>query len=108
MHEALLSAHPANRSFVDEYLNYSCFNRIEALLRSIKPLPDNARKDSRVSEIAESMAALQERRLKANLTEVSFIVESVPDVALVTGLGRVETVSLLSWFFRRSALSLIL
>lgn len=108
MHEALLSAHPANRSFVDEYLNHSCFNRIEALLRSIKPLPDNARKDSRVSEIAESMVALQERRLKANLTEVSFIVESVPDVALVTGLGQVETVSLVSRFSLISALSLIL
>ncbi|KIM34875.1 hypothetical protein M413DRAFT_450024 [Hebeloma cylindrosporum] len=91
MHEALLSAHPANRSFVDEYLNHSCFNRIEALLRSIKPIPDNARKDSRVSEIAESMVTLQESRLEANLTEVSFIVESVPDVALITGLGRVET-----------------
>jgi hypothetical protein len=94
MHEALLSALPANRSYVDEYLNHSCFNRIEALLRSIKPLADNARKDSRVSEIAESMAKLQESRLKANLMEVSFVVESVPDVSLVAGLGRIETVRL--------------
>ncbi|KAF8970857.1 hypothetical protein BDZ97DRAFT_1407102 [Flammula alnicola] len=91
MHNALLSAHPANRSYVDEYLNHPSFNRLEALLRSITPLPDNAHIDSKLTEIADSMTSLLERRLVLNLTEMSYILESPATVSLVAGTGRIET-----------------
>jgi len=92
MHEVLLTAHPANRSYVDEYLNHPSRNRLEALLRSTKPLPDGAPKDSKLIEAAELMASLQEERLMSNLREMSFVMESPADVTLVAGSGKVETV----------------
>lgn len=92
MHEVFTSVHLANRAYVCRYLNHANFQRIESLLRSTKPLPSDARKEPKLSEIAESMKTLQERRLLDNLKAMSFVVDSPADVSLIAGYGRVEKV----------------
>lgn len=62
-------------------------------MRSVKPLPDNMPKDSKLSEIAESMATIQKKQLLANLQEVSFLIKSASDAVLIAGPDRIETVS---------------
>ncbi|KAF8912168.1 hypothetical protein CPB84DRAFT_1957799 [Gymnopilus junonius] len=91
MLQAIDSIHPANRAFADYYFNANILRRVEALVRSIKPIPVNTSKDSKLSEMAESMASLQEKRLLANLQEVSFIIKSTSDVRLIAGSSRIET-----------------
>ncbi|KAF4610197.1 hypothetical protein D9613_010367 [Agrocybe pediades] len=93
MHESLEFVHPANRSYVEIYLNYYYFLAIEGVLRSIKVLPDDARHEPNLVEIAENIRNLQEQRLSANLNETSFLLESPENVRLVAGLARAET-----WF----------
>ncbi|KAF4609963.1 hypothetical protein D9613_010377 [Agrocybe pediades] len=93
MHESLKFAHPANRSYVEIYLNYYYFLAIEGVLRSIKVLPDDARHEPKLVEIAENIRILQEQRLSANLNEISFLLESPENVRLVVGTGRAE-----AWF----------
>ncbi|KAF8966317.1 hypothetical protein BDZ97DRAFT_1917696 [Flammula alnicola] len=91
MHDALPSIHLANRSYIDEYLSEIPFRRVEAVLRSIRPLPDSADKESKLSEMANSIANAELQRLLANLNEMSFILESSLDVNAVGGTERVET-----------------
>ncbi|KAF8970853.1 hypothetical protein BDZ97DRAFT_1789054 [Flammula alnicola] len=91
MHEALPSVHPANRTHVDDYLDDSSLRRVEALLRSIKPVPDNSRKDPKLMEVATTVAASQLDRLKANLNEMGFFIESPLDATTIAGFARVET-----------------
>ncbi|KAF4609988.1 hypothetical protein D9613_010358 [Agrocybe pediades] len=93
MHESLEFVHPANRSYVEIYLNYYYFLAIEGVLRSIKVLPDDARHEPKLVEIAENIRNLQEQRLSANLNEISFLLESPENVRLVAGPARAET-----WF----------
>ncbi|KDR79356.1 hypothetical protein GALMADRAFT_265823 [Galerina marginata CBS 339.88] len=91
MHEVSASVHLVNRAYVGYYLNHDYFQWIEGLLRSIKPLPSDARKQPKLSEVAASMATLQEGRLLTNLKAMSFVIESPSDVNLIAGSGRVET-----------------
>jgi len=92
IHQALEDAHPSNRSYVEIYVNYYYFIRIEGVLRSIKVLPDDARHEPKLVEIAENMRNLQEQRLFANLSEISFLLQSPANVLLVAGVARAETV----------------
>ncbi|KDR82341.1 hypothetical protein GALMADRAFT_237605 [Galerina marginata CBS 339.88] len=91
MHDAFSSVHLANRAFVGIYLNDWYFRRIEGLLRSMKPVPYDARKEQKISDIAASVAASEEKRLLANLTAMSFVIDSPADVSLIAGSRRVET-----------------
>lgn len=92
MHEVFDSVCLANRTFFGYYLNDVFFRRIEGLIRSVKPLPTDVRKEPKISEIAASVAALETQRLSTNLKEMSFIVESPSNVSLIAGSGRAETV----------------
>lgn len=94
IHELLPSIHIANRTYIDDYLGDISFRRIESLLRSIRPLPEDAGKEPKLSEMTMSIANAELRRLNANLKELSFLLESAPDVADIGGEGRVETVSI--------------
>ncbi|KAF9551230.1 hypothetical protein CPC08DRAFT_729061 [Agrocybe pediades] len=93
MHESLEFFHPANRSYVEIYLNYYYFLAIEGVLRSIKVLPDDARHEPNLVEIAENIRNLQEQRLSANLNEISFLLDSPENIRLVAGPARAQT-----WF----------
>ena len=92
IHQALSSVHPANRSYAEEYMSNKSFNVLEAMLRSVTPLPDNTRIDAKLAGIADSMSTLLESRLMMNLEEMSFVLESPATVNLVVGSGRIETV----------------
>lgn len=95
MHKAFRTVLWANQPYVDEYLNSNGILTLEGILRSIKPLPVTAEKEPKLMEIVETLRTSQEELILANLKEVSYLLQSPADVAVVVGSGRVETVSLL-------------
>ena len=99
IYELLPSIHVANRKLVDDYLDDNSLRRVEALLRSIKPLPDNGRKEPKLVEVANVVATSQLERLEKNLNEMGYSIESAADAATIGGSFRVETVR--SWFLLR-------
>lgn len=97
MYEALGSVLPVNRYYTNYYFDHwTILHFVEGLLRSTNPLPEDAPKDSKLSELAKAMANLSEQRILANLKDVSFTIKSSADVTLIVGSGRVETVSMSS------------
>ena len=64
-------------------------------MRSIKPLPDNGRKEPKLVEVANVVATSQLERLEKNLNEMGYSIESAADAATIGGSFRVETVR--SW-----------
>jgi len=94
MHKASESAHPANRAYVNHYLNYEDFRSVEGILRAIKPLPQDAYKKPRLTDLVDAMKDIQEHRLSKNLIEISYVIETTSDATLVAGSGlRAEIVS---------------
>lgn len=93
MHEALSSIHVANRTYVDDFLDENVMRRVEALCRSLKPLPDTHRKDPKLLAVANEVASWQLERLKTNLNDMGFVIESASDATTISGSARVETVS---------------
>ncbi|KDR77265.1 hypothetical protein GALMADRAFT_225374 [Galerina marginata CBS 339.88] len=91
MYDALPSIHVANRKLVDDYLDDHSLWRVEALLRSIKPLSDTGRKERKLLEIANTVASSQFERLKKNLEDMGYSIESGTDATTIGGSARVET-----------------
>jgi hypothetical protein len=91
MHELLPSLHPANRVYVDEYLNGYSVQNIEGILRSTKSVTDGQH-NSQITELAQFYADAQESALRTNLKEVSYVISSVADATLVAGPARAESV----------------
>ncbi|KAF5325410.1 hypothetical protein D9619_010003 [Psilocybe cf. subviscida] len=92
MHELLPSLHPANRVYVDEYLDGYTMETIESILRSTKSVTDG--QHSQIAELAQVYADAQEAALRTNLEEVSYVISSVADATLVAGPARAE-----SWIY---------
>lgn len=90
MHELLPSLHPANRVYVDEYLNGYSMDTIEGILRSTKSVTDG--QQSQIAELAQFYTDTQETALRTNLKEVSYVISSVADATLVAGPARAESV----------------
>jgi hypothetical protein len=90
-----------NRKLVAIYLDDWDYFRIEGILRHIGPLASNVSRDTKLVEVSASIAAAQEERLKKNLNELSYVLRSSADVALVIGNGRLETVSLPNMSYSR-------
>ncbi|PPQ91056.1 hypothetical protein CVT25_013909, partial [Psilocybe cyanescens] len=81
-----------NRVYVDDYLDVPVLTRLDALLRSIRPVPENAKKDHNLIEVANTVASLQMERLKMNLSDMGHVIESSLDaVTIAGGSFRVET-----------------
>lgn len=95
MHELLPSLHPANRVFVDAYLNGYCMDTIEGILRSTKSVTDCNSQQSQITTLAQFYADAQETALRTNLKEVSYVISSVADATLVAGPARAESVWLM-------------
>jgi len=93
MHATFKTMLWANQPYADDYLNSWAILNLEGIMRSIKTLPEGSGKEPKLTELAESMRNSQEALILSNLKEVSFILESPADVAIVTGEGRVEKVS---------------
>ncbi|KDR77268.1 hypothetical protein GALMADRAFT_246576 [Galerina marginata CBS 339.88] len=91
MYDALPSIHTANRKLVDDYLDGHSLWRVEALLRSIKPLSDTGRKERKLLEIAKAVASAQLERLKTNLDAMGYSIESSTVATAIGGSARVET-----------------
>ncbi|KAF8883174.1 hypothetical protein CPB84DRAFT_1851026 [Gymnopilus junonius] len=91
MHSLLPSIHVANRKLVHDYLDHDSLRRVEAMLRSIKPLPDTGRKDPKLGEIANLVASYQLQRLEKNLTDMGYFIESGMDATTIGGSARIET-----------------
>lgn len=91
MHEFLPSLHPANRVYVDEYLNGYSMDTIEGILRCTKSVTDGQH-NSQISDLAQFYADTQENALRTNLKEVSYVISSVADATLVAGPARAESV----------------
>uniref|UniRef100_A0A8H7XPD5 EF-hand domain-containing protein n=1 Tax=Psilocybe cubensis TaxID=181762 RepID=A0A8H7XPD5_PSICU len=81
-----------NSIYVDDYLDVPILTRLDALLRSIRPVPDNVRKDHNLIEVANIMASLQMERLRTNLADMGHVIESSLDATTIAGgSSRVET-----------------
>jgi hypothetical protein len=91
MYELLPSLHPANRVYVDEYLNGYSMDTIEGILRSTKNVTDG-QNSTQIAELAQFYADTQESALRTNLQEVSYVISSVADATLVAGPARAESV----------------
>ncbi|KAH9474631.1 hypothetical protein JR316_0013095 [Psilocybe cubensis] len=89
MHQLLPQIHIANRIYVDDYLDNPVITRIEALLRSIKPLPEI--KEPKLQEIANTVSSRQMTRLRANLSDMGHVIETRMDATTIAGGFRVET-----------------
>jgi hypothetical protein len=92
MHKALPSIHVANRTYVDNFLDEEVMRRVEALCRSLKPLP-NTYSDPKLLAVANEVASWQLEHLNTNLKEMGFVIESYFDIMTISGSTRVETVS---------------
>lgn len=93
MHDLLPLIHVANRKLVDDYLEDDSLRRVEALLRSIKPLSDTGRKGPKLVEVANMVASSQLERLEKNLNDMGYFIESGADATTIGGSARIETVS---------------
>lgn len=92
MHKMVVSLHPLNKKFAYMYLDDYVIDRIEAILRPIHSIPSDTPRDPKLVDIATSMAALQEQRLRSNLKEMSYLIQTEADARLIAGPERVETV----------------
>lgn len=93
LHATAANVLSINRKLTDLYMDDEDYFRIEGILRSIRPLPQGDPRDPPLVDLASSIATAQEERLKKNLEELSYVLRSPADVALVIGSGRLETVS---------------
>ncbi|KAF9482851.1 hypothetical protein BDN70DRAFT_874437 [Pholiota conissans] len=91
MHAAASSIHVANRAFVDDFLDHSVMRRVEALLRSIKGLPDISKRDPHLVTVANYVSSWQLERLRTNLSDMGFVIESPFVATTISGSSRVET-----------------
>lgn len=98
MNDILPQIHIANRVYVDDYLDDPNITRVEALLRSIKPLSET--KEPKLQEVANTVSSRQMARLRTNLSDMGHVIESQLDATTIAGGTRVETVSFFSLFFR--------
>ncbi|KAF8203346.1 hypothetical protein BJ912DRAFT_352658 [Pholiota molesta] len=90
MHKVLPSIHVANRTYVDDFLDEEVMRRVEALCRSLKPLP-NTYSDPKLLAVANEVASWQLEHLNTNLKEMGFVIESSFDIMTISGSTRVET-----------------
>lgn len=81
MYELLPFLHPANRVFVDEYLNSYSIATIESILRSTKSLTDT--QPSQIAALAQFYADAQESALRTNLKEIAYVISKEEDATLV-------------------------
>jgi hypothetical protein len=95
MFEVLNYVLPSNRRAVDEYLYHSSFWRIELLLRSTRSVNPKVLADPDIGRHIQSYTETEEHRLDSNLQYVAYELDSPATVSLITGVGRIERVSLL-------------
>ncbi|PPQ77943.1 hypothetical protein CVT25_015418 [Psilocybe cyanescens] len=89
MNDILPQIHIANRVYVDDYLDDPNITRVEALLRSIKPLSET--KEPKLQEVANTVSSRQMARLRTNLSDMGHVIESQLDATTIAGGTRVET-----------------
>lgn len=91
MLEWIEDVHPLNRKSMDEYFGHWNFNRIELILRSTEACSEEG--DPDLIKLTKSYTATEEERLDLNLQTFNYQVDAQSTVALITGPGRVERVS---------------
>lgn len=85
---------PSNRRIVDDYLSHFSFWRIDLLLRSTHSTSHSGQTDHELVRVTEAYTAAEEERLSRNLESVAFEIDTSATVALITGPGRIERVSI--------------
>ncbi|KXN86242.1 hypothetical protein AN958_10320 [Leucoagaricus sp. SymC.cos] len=90
MFEMLEYVLPSNRRGVDEYLFHPSFWRIELILRSTRSVNPKMLSDPDLVRYTDMYTAEEEKRLKMNLEEVGYELDTTATVSLVTGEGRIE------------------
>ncbi|KAF9476107.1 hypothetical protein BDN70DRAFT_882808 [Pholiota conissans] len=90
MHKALPSINVANRTYVNDFLSRNVFRRVEALCRSLKPLPSVSRQDSKLFSVANDVASWQLERLESSMSAMGFVIESAFMTTTISGSSRIE------------------
>lgn len=95
MFETLNHVLPSNRRAVDEYLFHPSFWRIELLLRSTRSVNPAIFSDPDLTKITDLYTNAEEERIELNLQDVAYELDTPATVSLITGVGRIERVSVL-------------
>ncbi|KAF9557962.1 hypothetical protein CPC08DRAFT_709992 [Agrocybe pediades] len=85
-----------NRQWVEEYFLSLGFLKVELLLRSLRPVNNQAQglQDSQLTRITKEYTEAEEKRIESNLKTVAYELDTPATVPLVTGEGRIERYAL--------------
>ncbi|KAF9447894.1 hypothetical protein P691DRAFT_705890 [Macrolepiota fuliginosa MF-IS2] len=79
-----------NRYYVDTYLRHYAITGIELVLRSVKTSKEYPQVCHELVSLTEAYAGGEEERLRKNLENIGYDMDSAATVTLITGPGRIE------------------
>jgi hypothetical protein len=83
---------PENRYCVDTYLRHYSVTGIELVLRSVKTSTDYSQIHHELTSLTDAYTNAEEERLRLNLENMGYDMDSATTVHLITGPGRIERV----------------
>lgn len=97
-----------NRYYIDTYLRHYALTGIEHTLRSCKTSKEYNSICPELVSLTEAYTTGEEERLRRNLENIGYDMDSAATVTLITGPGRIERVRktfirFQSWLTRRSS-----
>ncbi len=81
-----------NRHYVDTYFLHYSFSGIELVLRSTKTAVEYNQVCPELVSLTQNHTGAEEERLRKNLENISYNMDSASTVTLITGPGRIERV----------------
>lgn len=90
-----------NKYFVDLYFHRDAFDVVEQVLRSCKTLEEYTSICPELVSLTENYTRGEEERLRKNLEDIGYDMDSPTTVTLITGPGRIERVRsfIFDWFW---------
>ncbi|KAG6815782.1 hypothetical protein H0H87_011401 [Tephrocybe sp. NHM501043] len=81
---------PDNLRALDAHLDKLKLYRLELLLRSTKSVPDGTIILPELAKLRDEFVAQEEKKFQENLEKISYTIDSIATVSLLTGPGRIE------------------
>ncbi|KAJ6561062.1 hypothetical protein DFH09DRAFT_1160351 [Mycena vulgaris] len=81
---------PANVNAANMYLRGLAMQRVELLLRSTRSAPGTAYQDPQLKRFTDAFQNMEEEKLKQQLNGLSYVVDDIATVRLITGPRRID------------------
>lgn len=94
MRQMVPSLQSVNQKLAHNYLDYSAIYLVEVTLYGLQSLSLH-KTDSRLTEVATTIAEAQEQHLHTNLKAMSHLIQSPADVTVIAGTDKPETVCII-------------